>query len=669
MCKRGGVLHVCNLLHPPLTRARAVSQPLYEIQLPYMSRDASGFHIRAARSGSEGYHRHSESSPLAQYHTPDLIRRPQKITRVPSLTSPEAAPISADEVEYDPTPIGNGSFGAVYLGSCRGHQVVIKKLNVRADKEEEFNREVETMVKLRNPNVVLFMGAVSEPNNRLIVMEYMPNGSVSKLLEQHSGNPGVPPISFETRMRIANDTVKGMNWLHCSVPPILHLDLKLDNLLIAADGTVKVADFGLSRVKTAIDMTGRAGTAPYMAPEMILGHFNEKSDVYSFGILLWELACVDWAWALEDYDAKGIHDAVKNGERPKFPEDGSVGPRLRSLIERCWAQDPSGRPSFAQILSDNEIDLCILDDYINRDRNALGWELWRDPAFLHKRKVTEHEFFNAFFRAIDVSEPDAVDIKCLVELMNGGFDVNGVIMISLQNFARTLECFGPMNVKMIRRIRKVLQMDGFVGEMDTKAAEKELGRIRTPGNYLVRFSSTPGCFAISVIGEKGSIKHFRISHQAGGPFFREGHSQTYKSLPKLIVGQKSALKLRSPIASKFRLLFEEDATMAYIGTFLCYERPEKWNTPPCSPVPMYAIFLAYVEPIESPPSDNAAHITHGELGFKDIRSEMRRKKILRYNSIHLVEMLTLWRIDKTCLLKMEVTEPIITEYVPDELLQ
>ncbi|PRP78340.1 hypothetical protein PROFUN_11380 [Planoprotostelium fungivorum] len=117
-------------------------------------------------------------------------------------------------------------------------------------------------------------------------------------------------------------------------------------------------------------------------------------------------------------------------------------------------------------------------------------------TFITEKSI--HEFFNAFFRAIDVSEPDAVDIKCLVELMNGGFDVNGVIMISLQNFARTLECFGPMNVKMIRRIRKVLQTSG---EMDTKAAEKELGRIRTPGNYLVRFSSTPGCFAISVIGE------------------------------------------------------------------------------------------------------------------------------------------------------------------------
>jgi len=393
-------------------------------------------------------------------------------------------------------------------------------------------------------------------------MEYMPNGSVSALMTQHNENPQVPPLSFETRMRIALDTAKGMNWLHCSTPPILHLDLKLDNLLIAADGTVKVADFGLSRVKTAIDMTGRAGTAPYMAPEMILGHFNEKSDVYSFGILVWELACFDWAWCQEDYDAKGIHEAVKRGERPQFPPD-TVIPRLRSLIERCWSQDPNQRPSFAQILSDQELDLCVVDECISIERNQLGLSLWREN-FLSKRRVTETEFFPAFFKAIEVDEPDATDVKCLVELMNGGFDVNGAIMITLQNYAKTLESFGPMNKKMLRRIRKVLQMDGFVGETDTKGAEKELGRSRMPGNYLVRFSSTPGCFAISVVGEKGSIKHFRIAHQAGGPFSREGHSTMYKSLPKLIAGQRASLKLRTPISSKFRLLFEEDATMGYI---------------------------------------------------------------------------------------------------------
>ncbi|RLO07836.1 hypothetical protein DYB28_008786, partial [Aphanomyces astaci] len=141
----------------------------------------------------------------------------------------------------------------------------------------------------------------------------------------------------------------GMNYLHlCN---IMHRDLKSANVLLDVFGTVKISDFGLSCVLeagTSSDLTAETGTYRWMAPEVI-GHepYSAKADVYSFGVILWEMIG-------KDQPFKGMTPiqaafaVARQSLRPAFPD---VTPScLRTLVNRCWHQNPADRPTFAAIL-------------------------------------------------------------------------------------------------------------------------------------------------------------------------------------------------------------------------------------------------------------------------------------------------------------------------------
>jgi serine/threonine protein kinase len=152
---------------------------------------------------------------------------------------------------------------------------------------------------LRHPNILLFMGATTRPaaaaeggadapaplEGLSIVSEYLCGGSLWDFL--HS--PSVS-YSWDTALVMAADIAKGVAHLHGE--GIIHRDLKSANLLLDRGGTLKVADFGLARVKAhTFTMTGQCGTVQWMAPE-VLGsqRYAEPADTYSYGIVLWEIA-------------------------------------------------------------------------------------------------------------------------------------------------------------------------------------------------------------------------------------------------------------------------------------------------------------------------------------------------------------------------------------------
>ncbi|KAF8006832.1 hypothetical protein BT93_K0982 [Corymbia citriodora subsp. variegata] len=185
--------------------------------------------------------------------------------------------------------IGAGSFGTVHRADWHGSEVAVKILmeqDFHAERFREFLREVAIMKRLRHPNIVLFMGAVTEPPKLSIVTEYLSRGSLYRLLHK----PGAREMSDERRrLNMALDVAKGMNYLHKRNPPIVHRDLKSPNLLVDKKYTVKVCDFGLSRLKprTFLSSKSAAGTPEWMAPEVLRDEpSNEKSDVYSFGVIL-----------------------------------------------------------------------------------------------------------------------------------------------------------------------------------------------------------------------------------------------------------------------------------------------------------------------------------------------------------------------------------------------
>ncbi|KAG2651314.1 hypothetical protein PVAP13_1NG279000 [Panicum virgatum] len=246
--------------------------------------------------------------------------------------------------------IGAGSFGTVHRADWNGSDVAVKILmeqDFHPERLKEFLREVAIMRSLRHPNIVLLMGAVTQPPNLSIVTEYLSRGSLYRLLHRHSAREN---LDERRRLSMAFDVAKGMNYLHKRNPPIVHRDLKSPNLLVDKKYTVKVCDFGLSRLKanTFLSSKTAAGTPEWMAPEVLRDEpSNEKSDVYSFGVILWELMTLQQPWSNLN-PAQVVAAVGFKGRRLEIPS--SIDPKVAALIESCWVREPWRRPSFASIM-------------------------------------------------------------------------------------------------------------------------------------------------------------------------------------------------------------------------------------------------------------------------------------------------------------------------------
>ncbi|GLT79927.1 hypothetical protein SLA2020_513930 [Shorea laevis] len=273
---------------------------------------------------------------------------PRYLNLEPSLAM-DWLEISWDDLQIKER-VGAGSFGTVHRAEWHGSDVAVKVLTVQDfhdDQLKEFLREVAIMKRVRHPNLVLFMGAVTKRPHLSIVTEYLPRGSLYRLIHRPAAGE---MLDQRRRLRMALDVAKGINYLHRLKPSVVHWDLKSPNLLVDKNWTIKVCDFGLSRFKanTFISSKSVAGTAEWMAPEFLRGEpSNEKSDVYSFGVILWELVTMQQPWnGLSPAQVVGA--VAFQNRRLTIPPNTS--PVLASLMESCWADDPAQRPSFAYIV-------------------------------------------------------------------------------------------------------------------------------------------------------------------------------------------------------------------------------------------------------------------------------------------------------------------------------
>lgn len=412
------------------------------------------------------------------------------------------------------TSLGTGSFGTVFKAELHGKPVAVKKLSTQKfdDKTlDDFRKEVAIMSTLRHPNVLLFMGACTQPGNLLIVTELMPRGSVYDLLRDRSLK-----LSLKRKMLFAKDAALGVNWLHRSKPQFLHLDLKAANLLVDRNWTVKVADFGLSVVKKDAaakkEKHGPIGTPLWMAPEVLMNkEYNEKADVYSFGIVLWEILSGQDPWAEIESLAELVEAVCVDARRPVLPRDIPLS--LRDLINACWHGDMDQRPSFEEIIP--RFDYIIIDGLLP---DPMARQLWRD-RFLGMTTVSWRAFAEAFSEVIRVPLPkDPRDIKwqCLRRV---AADPRDEQQVSLESFAKMLHWFGPLaEPSVLDRIHDLLRERYFHGEISSQEAERRMGGEKK-GTFLLRFSSRDlGCYALTVVDGKGALKHYRITHSPGSPY-------------------------------------------------------------------------------------------------------------------------------------------------------
>ncbi|KAB5527547.1 hypothetical protein DKX38_021394 [Salix brachista] len=194
--------------------------------------------------------------------------------------------------------VGHGGFGLVYRGVLSDGRKVAIKLMDQAGKqgEEEFEVEVELLSRLRSPYLLALLGYCSDDNHKVLVYEFMPNGCLQEHLHHiTSSNTVSLSLDWETRLRIALEAAKGLEYLHEHVnPPVIHRDFKSSNILLDRNLHAKVSDFGLAKLgpdKAGGHVSTRVlGTQGYIAPEYALtGHLTTKSDVYSYGVVLLEL--------------------------------------------------------------------------------------------------------------------------------------------------------------------------------------------------------------------------------------------------------------------------------------------------------------------------------------------------------------------------------------------
>ncbi|KAJ8441317.1 hypothetical protein Cgig2_024829 [Carnegiea gigantea] len=276
--------------------------------------------------------------------------------------------------------IGEGGFGCVYKGWIdketlsaakpgSGMVVAVKKLKPEGFQgHKEWLTEVNYLGQLHHPNLVKLIGYCLDGENRLLVYELLPKGS----LENHLFRRGPQPLPWATRIKVAIGAARGLSFLHDAESQVIYRDFKASNILLDADFNAKLSDFGLAKAGPTGDRTHVStqviGTQGYAAPEYVAtGRLSAKSDVYSYGVVLLELltgrraldksrvsaeqSLADWAKPSLDDKRKllRIMDTKLEGQ---YPQKAAF--TVATLALQCLNPEPRSRPKVSEVLQELE---------------------------------------------------------------------------------------------------------------------------------------------------------------------------------------------------------------------------------------------------------------------------------------------------------------------------
>eukprot|EP00268_Persea_americana_P045671 TRINITY_DN4668_c0_g1_i3.p1 TRINITY_DN4668_c0_g1~~TRINITY_DN4668_c0_g1_i3.p1 ORF type:complete len:800 (+),score=82.00 TRINITY_DN4668_c0_g1_i3:38-2401(+) len=258
--------------------------------------------------------------------------------------------------------LGRGSFGTVYKGALSNNErtVAVKRLEkVVEEGEREFQMEMRAIGRTHHRNLVRLIGFCNEGFNRLLVYEYMSNGSLADFIFSTEGRP-----LWSDRVRIILEVARGILYLHEDCEPhIIHCDIKPQNILINEFWTAKISDFGLAKLLTPNQtrtFTGPRGTRGYLAPEWYQNKpISVKADIYSFGIVLLEIVCCRRNIELEVEDDEiiltdWISKCYRAGELAKLFHGEEVEKKQfeRVVMVGLWCiqSEPAFRPTMKNVI-------------------------------------------------------------------------------------------------------------------------------------------------------------------------------------------------------------------------------------------------------------------------------------------------------------------------------
>ncbi|KAF8369841.1 hypothetical protein HHK36_032136 [Tetracentron sinense] len=292
--------------------------------------------------------------------------------------------------------LGQGGFGSVYQGVLPdGTRIAVKQLEGIGQGKKEFRAEVSIIGSIHHVHLVRLKGFCAEGTHRLLVYEYMANGSLDRWIFKSNSEGFI--LDWETRFNIAVGTAKGLAYLHedCDVK-IVHCDIKPENVLLDDNYLAKVSDFGLAKLMTREQshvFTTLRGTRGYLAPEWITNYaISEKSDVYSFGMVL-----------LEIIRGRKNFDPAESSEKAHFPsyafkmmQEG----KLREILDSKLKIEEEDERVFTAI----KVALwCIQEDMQLRPSMTKVVQMLEGLCPVPLPPTTSHmgsRFFSNFFKSI-----------------------------------------------------------------------------------------------------------------------------------------------------------------------------------------------------------------------------------------------------------------------------
>jgi serine/threonine protein kinase len=259
--------------------------------------------------------------------------------------------------------LGEGAFGTVHKGAWRGTPVAVKTLkrlqNANADKVAlaEFRTELAMIQHLHHPHVVQFLGVMSNPTDGapLLVTEFMEHGSLADWFRKPTG------LGAGQCLELCLDCCRGMTYLHGRSPnPVLHRDLKPNNLMLTAGMRLKIGDFGLSKtlsvrnrlpqdMSQAYKLTGETGSYRYMAPEVFRHeYYGPPVDVYAFSMVAYQMYHHQ-----VPFEGMSPVDAARAAafERRRPVLASHLPKELADVIRDCWQPNPNSRPTFEDAIT------------------------------------------------------------------------------------------------------------------------------------------------------------------------------------------------------------------------------------------------------------------------------------------------------------------------------
>lgn len=264
------------------------------------------------------------------------------------------------------TKLGTGGFGSVYEGVLPDQtKVAVKKLESVGQGKKEFQAEVGIIGSIHHFHLVQLRGFCAEGAHKLLVYEYMSNGSLHKCLFAEEENNQV--LDWNTRYKIALGTARGLAYLHSDcIKTILHCDIKPENILLDENFNAKVSDFGLAKLlnkEQSQVFTTMRGTRGYLAPEWLLNvAISDKSDVYSFGMVLLEIISGRKNYEPSEISEKCYLPAFAFAQAEQGHLEQLVDGRLRGSVSDdkiievvrialwCIQEDTLSRPSMARVV-------------------------------------------------------------------------------------------------------------------------------------------------------------------------------------------------------------------------------------------------------------------------------------------------------------------------------